>query len=358
MRIRLFGMPTNAGAGIHTKNIFEVIHRIADESIEVEFYSKYDLEALGGALSSSQASDINIFMFYTPGVASLYQGKKLFWYAFESTRPMLATRVLMDEFDLILSPSQWGKDCLMNHGVPSNRVAVVPEGVNPWIYHPYPRRQKSWEKTRFLMVGKYETRKGYEVAIEAFNQAYKENNNIELLLKPEWVSGDKAVLRPEIIKLVQDHGHLPIKVTQSLMSTTQMRQLYRTTDYFLYPSKCEGWGLPLIEAMACGVPAICCEFGGQSEYLRGVPDGYIPIPYELREIDCPKWIKDFAQSDNNYGHWASIDPKVLASILLDASRKDYSVQAQSSSEILRNEFSWERAGEKLLKLLFELPTNG
>ena len=131
-------MPTDAGAGIHTKNIFEVIHRIADETIEVEFYSKYDLEALGGALSSSQARDINIFMFYTPGVASLYLGKKLFWYAFESTRPMLATRVLMDEFDLILSPSQWGKDCLMNHGVPSNRVAVVPEGVNPFVDPPLP----------------------------------------------------------------------------------------------------------------------------------------------------------------------------------------------------------------------------
>jgi hypothetical protein len=82
------------------------------------------------------------------------------------------------------------------------------------------------------------------------------------------------------------------------------------------------------------------------------------VPYELREIDCPKWIKDFPQSDNHYGHWASIDPKVLANILLDASRKNYSVQALKASEILRNEFSWERAGEKLLKLLFKMPANG
>ena len=154
MRIRVFGMPTDAGAGIHSKNIFEVIHRIADESIKVEFYSKYDLEALGGALASSEPSDINIFMFYTAGVSRLYQGKKLFWYAFESTRPMLATSILMDEFDLILSPSKWGKDCLMNYGVPSDRVVVIPEGVNPWIYHPYPIEKRKVTSAENKKIGR------------------------------------------------------------------------------------------------------------------------------------------------------------------------------------------------------------
>jgi glycosyltransferase involved in cell wall biosynthesis len=358
MRIRLFGMPTDTGVGTHTKNIFTVIQRLADDLINIEFYSKYDLEALGAALNSSQEEDINIFMFYTPGIARLYRGKKLFWYAFESTRPMLATSTLMDEFDLILSPSQWGKDCLMNYGVPTDCVVVVPEGVNPWIYHPYPldkrKNKDSGNKTRFLMVGKYETRKGYEVAIEAFGLAYEKNDQIEMLLKPEWVAGDKAVLRPEIINLVLKHNHLPIKVTQSLMSYVQMRQLYRSADYFLFPSLCEGWGLPLIEAIACGIPAICCEFGGQSEYLAAIPRGYLSIPYTLEKIDCPAWKRDFPQVDDDVGKWASMDAPALAEILLHASCSDYSVQAKNSSDIIRNEYSWERAGEKLLKLIFEI----
>jgi glycosyltransferase involved in cell wall biosynthesis len=354
-------MPTDTGVGTHTKNIFEVIQRIADDLIQVEFYSKYDLDSMGGALANSQEGDINIFMFYTPGVARLYLGKKLFWYAFESTRPMLATSILMDEFDLILSPSKWGKDCLMNYGVPSDRVAVIPEGVNPWIYHPYPLEKRrvtiADNKTRFLMVGKYETRKGYEVAIEAFGLAYEKNKNIELLLKPEWVAGDKAVLRPEIINLVLKNKHLPIKVTQSLMNHAQMRQLYRMADYFLFPSRCEGWGLPLIEAIACGLPAICCEFGGQSEYLNAIPGGYIPIPYQLKEIDCIRWKTDFPQPDNNLGLWANIEAEVLAEIILHASQISYSVQAKISSDTIRNEFSWERAGAKLLNLIFDLEKN-
>jgi glycosyltransferase involved in cell wall biosynthesis len=350
MIIRIFGVPTDTGVGIHSRKIYESAKKIADDRIRVEWLSKYEMQDLANAIGSSTEEDINVFLFYSPGLTKLYKGIHLFWYAFESTVPMMGIEILNEEFHFIVSPSEWGRSCLINYGVAADRVFVLPEGVDPWLYHPYPHSDRTDTKTRFLMVGKFETRKGYIEAIEAFNIAFAKNPNIELLVKPDWVVGEKSRLSSSFVKLVLQNNHLPIKTVNSILTPNQMRDLYRSADYFLFPSRCEGWGLPLIEAIACGVPAICCDFGGQSEYLRTIPDGYLSIPYHLDDIDCPKWKEDFPTKNGIWGQWAKIDVTNLAELILKASFMDFREKALTASEYVRREFSWDNAAEKLIKL--------
>ncbi len=351
MKIRIFGMPTDTGVGTHSRKICESLSKIATDKIQVEWLSKYEMQKLADAMGTSADSDINVFLFYTPGLTKLYRGVHLFWYAFESTVPMLDTAVLLKEFHLIISPSAWGRDCLMQNGVPPERVFVVPEGVDPWMYYPSEKQERKSEKIKFLMVGKFETRKGYVEAIKAFDIAYRRNLNIELLVKPDWVDGQKSRLSSAFIKLVLEYNYLPIRTINSILHPTQMRELYCSADYFLFPSRCEGWGLPLIEAIACGVPAICCEFGGQSEYLSAIPGGFLPIPYELDDIDCEKWKKDFPSENGSWGKWAKVDPAKLADVILNACEMNLKKTALASSDLIRREFSWDNAAAKLISLV-------
>jgi glycosyltransferase involved in cell wall biosynthesis len=242
---------------------------------------------------------------------------------------------------------------MIGYGAPSHRVIVIPEGVDPWVYHPYAKRAQK-ELIRFLMVGKYESRKGYEVAFQAFELAFEKNPQIELWVKPDWINGHQSQMHPEFVRLAQKYHHLPITVVNGILSTDQMITLYQDASYLLFPSLCEGWGLPLIEAMSSGLPVICCEHGGQSEYLNPVKDKLISIPYTLSPISCEAWKKWYPHADGDYGKWASIDPAMLADLLLQATNGDYTEMAFEAAQFIRKEFSWELSVDALMSFIFKI----
>jgi glycosyltransferase involved in cell wall biosynthesis len=352
VKVRIFGIPTETGVGTHSTNLYEALKRLNLDGVVVEFISKYDLPMLAAAVETSAADDINIFLFRVVDLSNILKGKKYFWYVFESTKPGLDPQMLLKEFDYLIAPSKWGRDCLIEYGAPSDKVIVIPEGVNIWNYHPYQKPVRQKEKTRFLMLGKYETRKGYGEAFAAFDEAIRTCPNIELWIKPDWINGLESFFVPEFKEEVDKYSHLPIALVHGILSVAELRQLYFSVDYFLFPSRCEAWGLPLIEAIACGTPAICAEFGGHSEYLADIPGGYIPIPYETFPVDCEKWKEGFPDGGNDFGKWAKINPSVLSSIIVSACDMDFSDQAAKSSKIIRSRYSWDQSAYLLADAIF------
>jgi glycosyltransferase involved in cell wall biosynthesis len=351
MRIRIFGVFTETGVGTHARNILAFLQKIQNPQLIVEGIDHTRSEQVQQAIDNSHPSDINIHLF--PDLfASRLQGQKLYWAVFESTRPPADFLNWFALFDRVISPSRWGRDCMIGFGAPSDRVTVIPEGVDPWVYHPYTKRSKK-ELIRFLMVGKYESRKGYEVALQAFELAFEKNPRMELWVKPDWLNGHHAQVHPEFVRLAQRYHHLPITVVNGILSTDQMISLYQDASYLLFPSLCEGWGLPLIEAMASGLPVICCEHGGQSEYLNPVKDKLIFIPYTLSPINCETWKKWYPHADGDYGKWASIDPAILANLLLHAANGDHIEKAFEAAQFIRKEFSWERSVDALMNFIFQ-----
>jgi glycosyltransferase involved in cell wall biosynthesis len=61
----------------------------------------------------------------------------------------------------------------------------------------------------------------------------------------------------------------------------ELPSFYRAFDVFVSASHGEGWGLPLAEAMAMGLPVIAIEWGGSATLLNGT--GAIAVPYELTD---------------------------------------------------------------------------
>merc|ERR1712167_234812 len=62
--------------------------------------------------------------------------------------------------------------------VPGSRVDVAPLGVDPSIFKCADKEPN--DKTIFLNVGKWEIRKGHDILCDAFNEAFKEDDNVEL----------------------------------------------------------------------------------------------------------------------------------------------------------------------------------
>ena len=108
---------------------------------------------------------------------------------------------------------------------------------------------------------------------------------------------------------------------------------------FLSCSRSEGWNLPLCEAMACGTPSIYSNCSGQLEFASG--KGH-PVNI-LREEPIP----------NGVGNYYEPDFEHLSSVMRDVYTNywEYKEKSIKESEVIRNDFSWENAASKALKII-------
>jgi glycosyltransferase involved in cell wall biosynthesis len=347
--LKIFSIVSVTGIGTHSTRISEVLEASLYRNFSVEVINALDTVAVADAINRSASSDINL-VFLAEEYCRHLRGTTLYWSVFEASRPPPPYPEWAELYDHIICASEWGKSCFEHYGVPSEILTVIPEGVDSNSY--YSRgRVRSSDKKRFLMVGKYERRKGYREAFQAFDLAWQANKNIELFVKADWISPAGSQQHPAFLQLAAEYSHLPIVVCSGVASVDEMRALYQSADYFLFSSLGEGWGLPLIEAIACGCYAIACNYSGQSEYLKEIEGLFASIPYQLIPVDCPDFIRAYAHADGDQGQWALPDVNALAQIISTCATSSYEDDAFVASEIIRRRFDWDNAGYSLIKFL-------
>ena len=111
-----------------------------------------------------------------------------------------------------------------------------------------------------LFVGQMEPKKNIPVLLEAYHQL-KTTHGIEHKLV---IAGNRGWRCREIDAAVQRFGLADVLFT-GYVSTNDLAALYNAADLFVFPSLYEGFGLPPLEAMACGVPVVCSDRGALPE---------------------------------------------------------------------------------------------
>ena len=163
--------------------------------------------------------------------------------------------------DHIITVSEFSKQEIVNYlQVPPEMITVVPNAVDHKIYHPnYPKYQikHALEKYHisdeyFLYLGTIEPRKNISRLIEAYAQLCQERKQVPLLV----LAGGKGWYYEEIFALV-DKYHLKDRVIfTGYVDQKDCPLLMNGAIAFVFPSLYEGFGMPPLEAMACGTPVI------------------------------------------------------------------------------------------------------
>jgi glycosyltransferase involved in cell wall biosynthesis len=151
------------------------------------------------------------------------------------------------------------------------RVRAVPYGVDTGLFAPEGPRWRTRRAERgvfrVLYVGGAVARKGADLALEAYCRAFLPDEPTRLVLKIQglrsFYESAPAIGAPDGRT---DWGLL----TSDDYTDAQMAGLYRSVDVVLQPYRAEGFCLPLLEAMACGVPVVYPAHGPAPEY---VPEG-------------------------------------------------------------------------------------
>ena len=354
-RIRFVGVSNKTGIGTHVRNVLAQLGKYPDLAHRLELVSREHPNEVEASILRSQEEDINIFFLDEGAISSRYKGLKIIWHVFDLTAiPADEISSLLRNYHEIWVPSDWARQILLLHAIPFSRIRVMPEGVDPEIYFPSSHELSTKnERFRIIQVGKYETRKGYLDSVSAINQAFGGRSDTEYLVKCDWINGsNESKTHPKALALMQT-SQVPVVTAFGAVDDPEMARLYRSADVFLFPSRGEGWGLPLIEALACGVPCITTCHSGQSEFLKAIEGLYLPVDFTLRPMDCPETKARLPRSDGNWGLWACPDINDFAKKLQSCRTQHtlWRTQALEASAIIRKNYSWERCAKRVFEAL-------
>ena len=346
MKIYIFGQRNNMGGGTHFGGFVDAMKSLANIGELVE-----EVEASGKKISPVvnriQPNDVSVFFF--PSLSEqLVTGTVIKWGIFETdSLPDDYTNYLRRSH-LVWVPSQRAKGVLIAHGLDGDQIHVVHEGVNPDIYHPYCRPKSSTSDIfRFFMCGKKETRKGFDELLEGFKIAFGGDEKTELHLKADYFWGSQGqanAKQDELASQIDVMGLTNVVPISGALSTTDMAQLYNNYDAMIFPSRAEGWGLPLIEAIACGLPVISTYYSGHTEYLAAIDGQFVRLDHQLHPIGCP----EFLQHWKSGGQWAVSSPEEIAEklVFLKENYSSFQHYSMAASQTIRDHFSWRHAAEQ------------
>jgi glycosyltransferase involved in cell wall biosynthesis len=249
--------------------------------------------------------------------------------------------------DEVWTPSHWGAETFAAAGV-DRPIHVMPLGYDPARFHPgLPARRVAGRYT-FLSVFEWGERKAPEALLRAYAAAFTKRDDVLLLLRVNNYDPGVDVAR-QIAELGLPAGGAPIALLYNQqIGAAELGSLYRSADCFVLPTRGEGWGLPILEAMACGLPAIATDWSAQTEFFHaGV--GYPLRPRALipAEAKCPY-----------YEGWSWADPDVehLAHLMrhvYEHPDEARALGARAAAEAA-DKWTWAHAGRRVYDRLRQL----
>lgn len=192
----------------------------------------------------------------------------------------------------IITCSRSSKDDIVHYmGVPPEKVTVVPWGVDRSVFFPIdkPEARKAvrastgQERPFFISVSCSDGRKNTSALMHAYRLALQERIDHDLLLV--WERPPEQYLHEFGREIASGRIRLLSNVDDALLV-----QLYAAATASWFPSRYEGFGLPVLESMACGTPVVTCrnssliEVGG-SAALFVAPDDLRDMADMMTEFD-------------------------------------------------------------------------
>ena len=350
MKIRLIGKRNNLGIGTHFANFADALKRVSHWGACVEEFDCEDPLRLEAEAKISQPDDINICFVSIP-LQDHFQGTNIQWVVFESTRVPPTIMSTMLAADQVWVPSEWGRSVLVANGLDPARCEVVPEGVDTDQYHPYAPRVDNPILT-YLITGKYELRKSIVETVYAWAQEFGNDPAVELVVKTDHFMNQEAKYN-ELTAWIGQMGLTNVRVMWGSITANDLADLYQQSHVFVLPSKGEGWGLPLIEAAAVGLPIITTWYSAHTEFLQHIRSSVISVDFDMTPVNCQEYQFFYPAPDGDWGKWAQPRIDSLGQALRQA-RRNYEhlhQEAVINSHIIRRDFAWAQCADRALRTL-------
>ena len=257
-----------------------------------------------------------IFSDYPDEFAYLYRFIKKFLYKRSAARA-----------DILTTVSAYSATSIKKHLGTNAKVHVINNGVNKQYFEEYDKLdakafiKKKYGLDRFILyVSRIEPRKNHLALLKAYLQLKLYEKNYHLVLV-----GHKTMEVPGLEDLLRETAPIIRKYLFFIqhICDEEILQFYRAAEFFIYPSKAEGFGIPPLEAGAARVPVICSNTSAMQEFSF----------FENYHIDPS-------------------DEETLKEKISEFSTNGYdTVRLNRISETIKADYSWKQSAEKLYQLI-------
>jgi glycosyltransferase involved in cell wall biosynthesis len=251
-----------------------------------------------------------------------------------------------NSMDEVWVPASFNVETFRNSGV-TVPIRVMPLGVDVDYFHPDITGYRPSTRFTFLSVFEWGERKAPEVLLRAFAEEFKDSEDVLLLLSVFNRDPDVDVER-QIADLELPPGAPVVVMLNPKFTAPQMGALYRSADCFVLPSRGEGWGMPVLEAMACGLPTIATRWSGPADFLHeGVGYPLEPLRLVPAEARCP-YYAGF--------EWADPDVDQLRALMREVADDPEAarVRGLAAAAEVAAKWTWDHAAGKVKARLLEI----
>jgi glycosyltransferase involved in cell wall biosynthesis len=197
--------------------------------------------------------------------------------------------------DAVAAISQEVADALGAAGVSRDRITIIPSGVDCRRFAPPSPEQRAAARTRLGLgadeitvgaVGGLELRKGHRYLLEALGHLRGTLPAVRCFIAGS--GSQREVLQEQVRRLDLESA------VRLIGSVEDPRALFWAIDIFVQPSIKEGLGVALLEAMACGLPAIASRAGGMAEVIEDRHNGRLVMVADASTLS--QALKELIQS--------------------------------------------------------------
>lgn len=315
-------------------------------------------------------ADVSVSMFDATNVVVLPGRVRVGFTMWEGSQVPPEFAEQLRPFDLVAVPSHWNQRAL------DAALAALPPGPRPattvWpgaapdiaFANAGPSRYRG-DAFTFGNVGKFERRKGIVPMVMAYAEVARARRGTPMRLLANWTHIWHKSWAERAQAMLGDHGFEPEPgdrggalarfrhrdarnatielLLRPLPGEDDVIEFHRGCDAGLYPYFCEGWGLPLIETLACGVPCAANPYSAPTEYL--LDGGYVPIAgtveRPMRGVFYQKW---------PWGTWRepTLEAIVAAmATLLDMPPERRLAMGARARDHLQQRFTWRDAAVRV-----------